>query len=381
MKIEKKELNFQNFNKLIKFNNVLSQTYTELANLINDYFKTKNQNQINLNRTYIDPRNEERIIFCPSRKKRFKKIRAKIKEPEKNNCEICKGKTTPIIFKEQLSDNSFSFINENLYPVLLPNISQEFEEVVLKSIEQQSIETSGQHFIQWISTNHNIDFHNIKKEDAVIVLKTLSEFEMFLLHSQESKLPLSQNIYSDKHYGYVSIIKNTGRRAGSTVSHPHIQIIHSNIIPRSIENDTRFLLNNKISFIEYIDKITSDELVLIDNEFIKAVIPYFMKRPYHTIIYPVNTKLTNLHELNYNELKSLANILSSVLNSLHKIFKNKKIDFSYNLLFHIGPVGTLYIEIIPFVQTFGGYEQLGLYICEELPEVCRQELKKEMMIL
>lgn len=44
------------------------------------------------------------------------------------------------------------------------------------------------------------------------------------------------------------------------------------------------------------------------------------------------------------------------MNKLHK-------ELSYNLLFHIGEIGGLYIEILPYTQQMGGFEHLGAYTC------------------
>ncbi|HOK39773.1 MAG TPA: hypothetical protein PLD27_01860 [bacterium] len=362
---------------LMKYEDLRRIKYSEVRNFILDYFKEKKDNYHHIY-SAIDPRNEDKIIFCPERIKRYKSTKKIKKEEAKQQCEICEGKTTPIIWQEKLSENDVTFINENLYPAIISLNNEENEEVVLRSIYEQKYKISGLHFINWLSSIHTKDFHNMSVDDANVILKMIAEFEMYLLHSEDSNLPISQSIKDNKHYGYVSIIKNCGKYAGSTIEHPHIQIIHSNIIPRTIEQDTKFLILNKISFIEYIEKIKKDELKILEDEYIKAVIPYFMKRPYHIIIYPKDTVSANLHELTIEEIKSFATFLCKIIGGLKKIFENANIELSYNLLFHTGPVGTLYIELLPYLQTNGGYEQSGLYICDSTPEICKNQIIKEM---
>lgn len=370
----KNEINVDKFNSLIRYNNILGKNYSDIISLIGNVFENTSYSSYETN-VQIDPRNNKRIIYCPERKQRYSVVPPSITRNNKK-CAICSGDTTPIIMKEELSNNSYTFINENLYPAVVPfqSADAEIEQVILNDYSGKYQTGFGTHFVQWISTKHNDDFDTLNISDIIVVFKMLGEFEMYLLHSPNSKLPLTHSVGTDKHYGQVSIIKNCGFLAGSSMEHPHIQIIHSNIIPASIEADTDFLLKNKCTFIEYLDSVNRDELLIYEDDYIKAIIPYFMWRPYHTIVYPINNKLTHLHELNYNELFSLSKVINQLLLKLKDIAAKRNIEFAYNILFHTGPVGTFYIEIIPVFQTYGGYEHLGLFICEENPEICQNNL-------
>jgi hypothetical protein len=51
-------------------------------------------------------------------------------------------------------------------------------------------------------------------------------------------------------------------------------------------------------------------------------------------------------------------------------------EYAYNALVHTGPGAGLYVEFLPYTQEDGGYEKLGLWVCQESPEGAADVLRK-----
>ena len=53
-------------------------------------------------------------------------------------------------------------------------------------------------------------------------------------------------------------------------------------------------------------------------------------------------------------------------------------ELAYNWIMHEGDIGGMYIELLPWTQEMGGYEQLGIYLCQGRP-VTTVECYKELI--
>ena len=51
-------------------------------------------------------------------------------------------------------------------------------------------------------------------------------------------------------------------------------------------------------------------------------------------------------------------------------------EVAYNLVFHNGVAGGLYVEVLPWMQERGGYESLGLGLCEGTPESAAERVRR-----
>jgi galactose-1-phosphate uridylyltransferase len=50
-------------------------------------------------------------------------------------------------------------------------------------------------------------------------------------------------------------------------------------------------------------------------------------------------------------------------------------EIAYNVVTHNGPGAGLYFEFLPYTQEMGGYEHLGLFICQGDPEEVAERLR------
>ena len=115
----------------------------------------------------IDPRNGELIVYNSSRASRPNVISNGNAQqiPIIENCPICVGNTTGIMDVTKLSEG-FTFINKNMFPIFFP-----YEEDPQNTLGSLSF---GLHFLQWSSSIHHKDWHNMPLKDLVIVFSRLA---------------------------------------------------------------------------------------------------------------------------------------------------------------------------------------------------------------
>ena len=303
-----------------------------------------------------DPRNGERVLYSLARAKRpignVPQERAEIRDVE--SCPLCNGETTSFIDVTPLSEG-YTLINKNLYPAIYPH--------------QKSNETHpayGMHFLQWSSTIHDKDLHNLSQGDCRVVIDRLALLEEKLLHSSSK----------DEHDGYVGIIKNYGFLAGGSLSHGHQQILLSNVAPRKIADDRRFFEENSKPFAQHLLDNNPTSLTVASFGPVSAVTPYFMARPLQTILLFQSARCEYLHHLSDDGrdglVKALRAILPAIIDTMPKMGRLP----CFNLVFHCGPIGQMYIEIHAYTQEIAGLEHLGLYVCQGTPEQSAQTLRE-----
>ena len=160
----------------------------------------------------IDPRNGDRILYVSQRSGRPHDNRP----PEtavpfnSDRCPICQGRTTGIIDAAELSEG-FTFINKNLFPVVYP--------FPAAPAAGGACGSQGLHFLQWTSSLHDKDWHNMPLSDGAVVLSRLAALEKMLIATGNQVL----------------ITKNFGRLVGGSLSHGHQQIIFTPILPNRFQ--------------------------------------------------------------------------------------------------------------------------------------------------
>lgn len=163
---------------------------------------------------------------------------------------------------------------------------------------------------------------------------------------------------------YVTLFKNHGLRAGTSVVHSHSQIIAYNVIPLEI----REMINaigkfEGCPYCEIIQKEINSEREIIRTENFISFTPYASQFPFEARIYPIK------HVRRLNELKGMFNELSIHLNNILK--KLKELNCSYNIIWLNSPDEYdlhFSVRIIPRLTTPGGFEFFGTFINVASPE-------------
>ena len=298
----------------------------------------------------VDPRDNSVTIFSPGRNSR---VNGYFKKPvEKTNgitdCPICDEdkSTTPIFSYKQIGDSDYAFVNENLYPFLsgegTPGYSSEETKV------------SGANFLVWSSMYHR-DIHEMEAHEHAASFELIGDLERKLLA---------------KGFKHVQTIKNTGRAVGGSIEHGHYQVSGMSIVPARIQNDARLLRDRNMSFVGLLALVNGKEFEVKEYDSVKVVVPYYMRRPFDAIIYPKQKGLTLVGNMDEKLREDFSRATIDITKALHDIMPGRGKEFAYNLVFHTGKIGTMYLEVLPYTQQEGGYEKAGLNVCQMLPEDC-----------
>ena len=321
----------------------------------------------------IDPRNGDRILYNTARSKRPRDHRPEFTRTmlEESDCAICQGKTTGIIDVANLGEG-FTFINKNLFPILYPIDAEAKSEENDDKYHASGPETRsarGFHFLQWTSSYHDKDWHNMPLADCAIVMKRLAALEKKLLLGAEGILPDTEQLGDQRaKQNYVLIIKNYGRLVGASLIHGHQQIALSNIMPRRMMDNMDFERDRSEPFSSYLYRENPPDLLVKDYGSATLVVPYFMRRPYDMFLLVKDSSKKHLHELTEAEIIAVAEGWHDATRGIHKILPEIGKEIAYNVTTSNGPGTGLYFEFLPYSQYFGGFEHLGLFVCQETPD-------------
>ena len=319
----------------------------------------------------MDPRNGDRILFTSARGHR---PHDNVPEPPgeaqmERECVICQGNTTGVVDVADLSEG-FTFINENLYPILYP-----FEAGRSRRPDQepelQGRAASGFHFVQWTSSLHDKDWHNMPLADCVAVVERLAALERKLLSDSVALFPAAEPWVEQsgyRYHGFVSIIKNYGHLVGGSLAHGHQQIALSNVLPRRILDNWRFERERGETFSAYLMRENPTDFFVRDYGPAVLLVPYFMRRPYDMLLLLKDSSKQHVHELSDAEIAAVAEGWHDAIRAIRSIMPGIGREIAYNVVTHNGPGAGLYFEFLPYIQEIGGAEHLGLFICQGNPE-------------
>ncbi len=306
----------------------------------------------------VDPRSGDRILYHSSRSLRpHDNVPEEVAAIPERRCVICQGATTGVIDVAELSEG-FTFINKNLYPVLYP-------------FEREGL-ASGLHLLQWTSSQHHKDWHNMGLADRVVVLERLAALEETLLSGAHRFGSTDR----EGNTGAVVIIKNYGHLVGASLIHGHQQIAFSSVMPRHFEDNARFEQERGETFADYMLRETPPELVVADYGPAVLLVPAFMRRPYAMMLLIRRTSSRYLHHLDDGELAAVADGWHDGIRAIRTVMPRTGREIAYNVITNSGPGAGLYFEFLPYTQEVGGVEHLGLFVCQELPERAAATLRE-----
>lgn len=314
----------------------------------------------------IDPRNGDRILYHSSRGSRpHDNVPESVGEIPERECVICQGETTGVVDVAALSEG-FTFINKNLFPILYP-----FEDEGL---------ASGLHLLQWTSSQHDKDWHNMPLGDRIVVMERLAALERMLLAGTD-ELPggavnEDRMVVEGMSGAFVVVIKNYGHLIGGSLIHGHQQIAFSNVMPRHFRDNARFQRRHGELFSEYMLRETSSDLVVKDYGPAILLVPPFMRRPYDMMLVLKETSRRYLHQLGEAELEAAAEGWHDGIRAMREIMPKVGREIAYNVITNNGPGAGLYFEFLPYTQEIGGVEHLGLFVCQEAPERAAARLRE-----
>jgi UDPglucose--hexose-1-phosphate uridylyltransferase len=183
---------------------------------------------------------------------------------------------------------------------------------------------------------------------------------------------------------FVTLFRNHGERAGTSLEHPHSQLIATPIIPPNLRDQIHQSMMSydsygKCVYCEMInEEIRQKERLISDSPQFVAFVPFASRSPFEMRILPKEHRAF-FGDVSDQELDDLSRVLQTVL---FKIYKGLD-DPDYNYIVHSAPVGDddvkyfhWYLSILPRLTTPAGFEMgSGIYINVMAPEQCAQMLR------
>jgi galactose-1-phosphate uridylyltransferase len=315
-----------------------------------------------------DPRTGDRVVFNAARARRPHDNRTPPGETAPP-CIVCTAQLTRVLDVADLS-SGFTFINKNLYPVVFPRgLDGTPADPSAEGWGTTGAVSYGLHLLQWTSSNHDLDWHNMPASDRVIVAERLASLERKLLEESVVRYPSATTWGGNRaHAGFVQIIKNSGAPVGGSVSHGHQQIILTNVMPRKTRDDLLFEKKHGERFARFILRENPPELLIRDYGQGVLLVPYFMRRPSDMLFVLRDSSKRFLHELDREETGALADGLHDGILLMRRGLESLGRHVAYNVVFHVGAGAGIYVEFLPYSQEVGGYEQSGYWSCQASPQ-------------
>ncbi|MDI6865405.1 galactose-1-phosphate uridylyltransferase [Thermodesulfovibrio yellowstonii] len=297
-------------------------------------------------------------------------VKEKRKLPEfVESCPFCPGNeiyTPSEVYRIRDEKGWRIRIVPNKYAVL----SGDMEKIRSEDGLRKTITGTGLHEVIIESPLHNLTTAIMPVSQIKDVLQTYKE--RFLA------------FYSDRRIEHVIIFKNQGPLSGTTIQHPHSQIVGLPIVPFQIRERTAkamhfFDSTGECIFCKTLDEELSCSIRIICNtEHFVSFIPYASLSPFHIWIFPKRHS-GSFATIKENEIWDLAFNLKSTMAKLYYGLENP----DFNLVLRSGSIAESeleylhwYISIVPRIVQASGFELgSGMYINHLLPEVASEFLR------
>ncbi len=192
------------------------------------------------------------------------------------------------------------------------------------------------------------------------------------------------DLINDKRITQVTIFKNHGSGAGSSLEHPHSQLIATPVISHQVrerlhESLRHFDEYGECMFCEAIhEELEEGTRVVMTTDYFVAVEPYASGTPFTTHIYP-RRHMACFGDITMTELSDLGKLLRTLVGKLYYGLDNP----DYNYTVRSAPAESCgaayyhwYISVIPRLTAMAGFEiGSGMFINVVLPEAAAEFLR------
>lgn len=323
-------------------------------------------------------------IISPQRKKRPYDMVKKSEEKKVGACPFCPGnehmtppatlvyvQTASGVKKEKdeggkVHKNWLVRCFPNLYPALSPP-PVEMKGTKVKA-EFTRMDAFGHHEILVESPNHN-------EHPGVARISQL-------IHAIDAALDRVRDFSRDPYVKFTLIFRNHGIDAGASLSHPHMQLAATPMIPRTIKEELdaseKIWREKKVCvFCDILKKESEGPRFIWQNDGFLVFAPWASINPYEFWIFPKIHQPTPLDMTN-EQKSNLAEALKASLGGLRNLLN----DPPYNFGFHIAPYQGIFdyyhwhIEVYPKIAIWAGFEKsLAMYINTVQPEDAAENMR------
>jgi len=289
--------------------------------------------------------------------------------PHKGDCPFCPGNesmTPPTVFSIEKNGSWSLRVVPNKFAALQNNLTIE------RRHEGRFLKAEGFGLAEVVIESQ---FHN-----QTIATMDQNEVKNVVFAYRERAIDISKI----KDLELITIFRNYGERAGTSLEHPHSQIIATPIVPPHVRNS---LYQSQLACDTYGDCIYCGMMeeerqqkvrIVSETKYFLVICPFASRSPFETLIYP------KIHRSSFNaisdiELEDFASVLRDTLKRIYICLN----DPDYNYVINSAPIkdGEVkyhhwYVVIVPKLTTPAGFEiGTGIYINTTLPEECAQFLR------
>ncbi len=317
---------------------------------------------------------KEWVIIATERAKRPDQFLTKREEknlpPHREDCPFCPGNesmTPPAVFSIEKGRSWSLRVVPNKFAALQSHLTTE------RRREGRFLKADGFGIAEVIIET---PLHN-----RTIATMDLEEVRNTVIAYRERYLALSKV----KQIDLITIFRNYGERAGTSLEHPHSQIIATPIVPPHVRNP---LYQSQLACDTYGNCIYCEMMeeemrqkvrVIQESEYFIALCPFASRSPFETRIYP-KIHRSSFGSVNDEELMDFAKILQDTLKRIYYGLQNP----DYNYIIRSAPIEDCdvkyhhwYVVIVPKLTTPAGFEiGTGIYINTTLPEECAHFLRE-----
>jgi UDPglucose--hexose-1-phosphate uridylyltransferase len=193
------------------------------------------------------------------------------------------------------------------------------------------------------------------------------------------------DLMRDSRFQTIVIFKNHGEGAGTSLRHPHWQLIATPVVPRTLRlkhavATDYFDQTGNCLYCDLLEQeLAAKRRIVVENEHYAALTPYASRVPFETWVLP-KVHRSSFGRMEPARLRPLAELLKTVLGKLYQALDNP----DYNLTINTAPRGDedkryflWHMEILPRLTRPAGFELgSGMAINTVLPEQAAQFLRE-----
>jgi UDPglucose--hexose-1-phosphate uridylyltransferase len=229
---------------------------------------------------------------------------------------------------------------------------------------------SGYHEVVIETPRHDADLADLDIEDIRRVLDAY----------QARYKTLSQ----DRNVRFIQIFRNHGARAGTSLRHPHSQLVALPLVPATVRGRLEFAGRyfDATGCSVYDDLLRAEreaaERMIAESRHFAVFAPFASRTPFETWIAPRKHR-ADFSEVDSDELADFAELLGQTLGRLRAVLG----QFDYNYVIHSTPCGEehredfcWHLQIIPRLTEMAGFELgTGMEINVTAPEDAAARLR------
>jgi UDPglucose--hexose-1-phosphate uridylyltransferase len=320
-----------------------------------------------------DPLTRDWVVLAPERGLRPWDVRpiTEVAVPAAADCPFCPGRereTPPELWRYPAPDGGWQVrVFENRFPVLTPN-GQPVRQRTADGFV--SMAGTGRHEVLVEMPEHDGD---LARADVASVRAVLEGY-----HTRYQALRTETS-------GIVLIFRNHGLGAGSSLTHPHSQIVSLPVVPSQFRHHVEVAVQHfdDVGTCLYLDVLERElhdgRRIVSQTPTLVAFQPYAALAPYETWIMP-RIQQPSFGEADGALLDEFASVLRDILAGLSKVLG----DPDYNAILFSAPSGdgdrqyfVWHMRIVPRVATAAGFELgTGMAINPSMPEETAAQLRR-----